>query len=215
MCRAMFCVLGVGTRGRCHASVSRAACAASAPDEEPQIHWQNACARLWAKVAGVEFPHKSCDAVRLGRCQRAPEAFGPPAIAAYHERGKFQNYLLVGDGDNAEDDWSLFKAKFYRARGKIVGAAIISLPGDVAVFLLQLHSLEHRAWSHGTLPGVRNRMAAFKILDMSALGSFASSGADLDCGSPLLHPVSASAAQSGKQVFDMMHETTHDSIVFS
>ena len=140
---------------------------------------------------------------------------GYPPWPAYAERGKFQNHLLAGDEDNVEDDWSPFKAKLYRARGKIVGAAMILLPGEVAVSELQLHSSEHRAWSHGTLPGMRDRLTAFKILDVFALGYFASSGADLDCGSPLLHPVSASASQSGKQVFDILPEATQDSIVFS
>ena len=129
------------------------------------------------------------------------------------ERGKFVHGFLTGDVDNVEDDWSPFKSRLYKARGRIVGGAIIDLPGEVAISELQLHSAEHRVWCHGTLPMLRDRLAAFKILDVFALGSFASNAAGLQADSQMLHPARVAVAhriESPADVFEILPECSQD-----
>lgn len=90
-----------------------------------------------------------------------------------------------------EDKWAQWRAALSRARGRVVGAVILSAP-EAAVNQLQLHSGEHRVWECGTLPSLKSRLATFKVLDVFALGNFmwpsgceaANRGND-----PRLHPV--------------------------
>ena len=99
-----------------------------------------------------------------------------------------QGFLVGDEANNFENEWSPYKSRLFKARGRIVGGAIIELPGEPAVSEMQLHSAEHRVWCHGMLPVHRQRMATFKILDVFALGHFATKAGDLQANSAVLHP---------------------------
>ena len=92
--------------------------------------------------------------------------------------GKFAN----------DDPWYDYQSRLHRARGRIVGAAIIAAP-QAAVTELQKHSAEHRVWVSGTLPSLRRRFCTCKLIDVMAIGSFMYTSGDVDCGSDVLHAI--------------------------
>ena len=105
-----------------------------------------------------------------------------------------------GDEDEGEsgDEWATWRPALHRARGRIVGAVLLSGP-EAAVSQLQLHSAEHRVWERGTLPSLKSRLATFKVLDVFALGNFMWPSALVAANDPMLHPVYSS--QKGSEFY--------------
>jgi hypothetical protein len=120
--------------------------------------------------------------------------------------------------DDGGDDWSLHNEMLFKARGRIVGGAILAIPGEAAVSELQLSSAEHRTLRNACLPVLRDRLVAYKIWDVFALGKFAHMDSELDANSPMLHPVlPANVARSQRAhkptLFDITSECCQESTV--
>ena len=128
----------------------------------------------------LRVPHQEVVADRLKSCGFPPWA-----------RHDFGFCDEAAEDIVAEGEWARWRPALHRARGRIVGAVLLSAP-EAAVSQLQLHSAEHRVWERGTLPSLKPRLATFKVLDVFALGNFMWLSALLAANDPMLHPVYSS-----------------------
>ena len=141
----------------------------------------------------------------------------PPWPRTFADHTKL-SFMLQDQHDDGGDDWSLHNEMLFKARGRIVGGAILAIPGEATVSELQLSSAEHRTLRNATLPVLRDRLVAYKILDVFALGKFAHVDSELDANSPMLHPVlPANVASSHRaqkpMLFDITSECCQESTV--
>ena len=128
--------------------------------------------------------------------------------AVDYDRGEAEAW--VDRLDLPEAPWSQWRARcghaLRRARGRVVGAAILSAP-SAAINQLQLHTSEHRVWERGTLPSLKSRLATFKVLDVFAFGNFMWPSAVLAANDPMLHPVYTSNRSDCQGAWDCVTNT--------